>query len=334
MGIATQVYSPSQWQFAIKAETTTGTANTTAMLLLNVDGDVSVTQEIVQTLDVRSGGSGRTLKAADVHTTDLGSQLTTISVPIVMDGAIDATILANVLGTAVGTSPASFDLAYNYAPDGRETGATSGDETHSLTFAIVSPQADESRIFTGGGFSTVNVVMSSDNDGGRRHATLTYTTRFRPADGAAAPSGLVAYNSTFRYLREFNTTKTVGGVDVILNKVEYTIENPYTYTGYQGANGDPEIIHRGINEAKVTMVIGVKYDANTANFWEKRRAGTIIAVELSDNATWASATFGIKASYCKITDNVNPVGTDAGVFQDLQLQATGSTSGDIIQIVP
>ncbi len=42
----------------------------------------------------------------------------------------------------------------------------------------------------------------------------------------------------------------------------------------------------------------------------------------------------IKASFMKIADPVEPAGTDGGVFLDLNLLGTASTTGDIVQIVP
>jgi len=293
-----------------------------------------VTHDVTQTLDLRSGGAGRTIKTADVFTTDLGSHLTTISVSLVMDGAIDASLLGNALGIAVSTSPASFDLPWNYAPAGRLHGATSGTIADTFTFAVVSPETDESVIYPGCVISEMTVTHDAGNEAGRRHASLTIITAYRPADGVTAPSGLVAYNSTFRYLREFNAVKQIAGADVVLNKVEYTISNPGIYAGFQGSSGDPEVVTRGIPEASFMLTLGVKYDANTASLWEDRRAGTTIAIELSDNATWASSTFGIKASYMKIVSEISPSGTDAGVFQDIEFKGTASTSGDIVQIVP
>jgi hypothetical protein len=48
----------------------------------------------------------------------------------------------------------------------------------------------------------------------------------------------------------------------------------------------------------------------------------------------ASSTFGVKAGFCQLDADVVPTGTDAGVFEDLSLKCLGSTTGDLIQIVP
>jgi len=333
MAIDKEVYSINEWRFSYKPETTVGTANTTTMQLLNVDGDVTVSHEVVQTLEPRSG-QGRTLKEVDVFTTDQGGQLRTITMPIVMDTTVDGPLHENCMGTAVSTSPASVDIPYNYAPAALGNGDVVSDNISTFTVAIVSPEASESIIFPGCVLSTFAVTMDAATDGGRRHGTLTFTSRYRPANGASAPTSMAAYGSTFRYLRELTTTKAIGGDDVVMNKLEYTINNNAQWVGNQGSDGDPEVIQRAIPSIDVDLVVGVKYDANTANLWESWRAGTTETVEISDNATWASATAGLKANDCKITADVQPGQTDAGVFQDISLRATATTSGDVIQIVP
>lgn len=332
MAISKSTYSPTEFQFAFKPESTVGTKNTTTMQILDVDDIVSVTSEITQTLDPRSG-EGRTVKTADVFTTDLGSHLSTITMSGVFDDTVAPLLLGNALGIAVGTSPASYDLAYNYAPSAVGHGDASSITT-SLTLAFVSPIDAKTKLYVGCVLTNLEVTWESATEGGRGRFNATFETRYRPVKDQPTPTSMSAYGSSYSFLREFNAEKSIGGSDVVLNKVSYTIENPATYTGFQGSAGDPEVLQRGIPSANVNLMLGVKYDANTESLWDDRRSGTTLAVELSNNATWASSTFGIKADYCKINSEVQPTGTDAGVFQDLALTATASTSGDVIQIVP
>lgn len=332
MAISKLTFSPTEFQFAVKAESQVGEKNVTTMNRVNVDDIVSVSSEVVQTLDPRSG-EGRTLKTADVYTSDYGGMLTTISMSGVFDDTIAPLFLSNALGIAVGTSPASYDMAYNYAP-----AAVGHDDissiTTSMTVAVISPIDGQSKMYVGCAISSLEVMWDGATEGGRGRFNATIETRYRPAEEQNTPGSMVAYGSTYSYLREFKAVKSIGGSDVVLNKLGYTIENPVTYSGFQGASGNPETMQRAIPSANIKLVAGVKYDANTAGLWDDRRAGTTLACEFSNNATWASSTFGIKASYCKLDSEVSPSGTDAGVFQDLSLVATASTSGDIIQIVP
>ena len=332
MATSKNVFSPSEFQFAFVAEANVGTKNATSMQLLNVDDIVTVTQEVTQTTDPRSSGA-RTLATADVFTNDQGGHLTTITMSVVLDTTVSPLLHSQALAVAVGSSPASYDLAYNFAPDALIHGGAT-DITGTCTLAFISPVSNESKYFTGCRLTEMTVSYDSGNEGGRARANLTWETHYRPADGAAAPTTPTAYGGTYRYLRQFGTLKQLGGADIVLNKVEYTISMPAMGVGFQGTNGDPEFVQVGIPSAGFSAVLGVKYDDNTAALWESRRAGTTLVLEIADNATWASATFGIKASFCKITGDVQPAGAGAGVFQDIPLIATASTSGDMVQIVP
>lgn len=338
MAIVSTTYAPNEWQFAMKAETTTGTINVTTMQKINVDAPATMSQEVTQTLEPRST-PGRTVKLADAFVTDKGGHKTSISISGVFDTTVGPLLLSNALGQAVGTSPASYDMAYDYAPTARAHGATTGTIIHTFTFAIVPPIASKAIILPGCVCSALEVTFDKATEGGRGHFTATIETAYNPLKDQATPASMAVYGATFRYLREFGTKKQItisGGaaVDVVLNKVAYAINNNVTYTGFQGANGDPELLQRAIPAADVALMLGVKYDANTEMLWSTRRDGTSIGVEISDNATWASSTFGVKAGFCQLDADVVPSGTDAGVFEDLSLKCLGSTSGDLIQIVP
>jgi len=335
MAIDSGVYSPSEWRVAIKPEAAVGTKLATTMNLLNADGMINHSTELVQTLDIRSG-VGRTLKAADVFTTDKGGILHTIEVPLVMDTTIDTMLHEACIGVVTGASPASVDIDSNYAPATiLHGGAPASANIGTYTLALINPISDKSIFFVGCILQTLAVTMDRATEGGRRHATCTFVTRYRPADGATDPTSMTAYGATFRYLREMSTTKKIAGDDIVLNKLNYTINNPAVFVGYQGTNGDPELVARGIGGIDAKLTVGLKFDANTREHWEFRRDGDNMTVEISDNATWASATVGIKAALAKIISDVQPAGTDEGVFQDVELQLLGGASGsDMVQIVP
>ena len=155
----------------------------------------------------------------------------------------------------------------------------------------------------------------------------------RPADGTTDPTyAAAAFSSDFTYLRDFAAKKSIGGSDVVLNKLEYTIENPAVFPGGD-ASGDPEIISRAQPGINFSVLAGVKYDVNTEDLWQSRRAGTITAVEISNDLTWASATIGLKSDYMKIVDTPMS-GTDAGVFQDLSLVSTVGDSQSLVILKP
>ena len=333
MAISTLTFAKNQWQAAVMGETNTGVKNSALMKLLNFDGDVTVTSEVTQKLDPRSS-VGRTVKVLDMLTTDEGGHLTTISFSMPMDTTMGTYLLTNAItGTRAGETPYSYDLPYDYAPDARGYNETSGSEKTSFTFALVSPITANTRFFTGCCITGFEVVWDSATDGGRGVANVTMETKFRPANGTTDPTSMVAYSTNYSYLHDIVAVKTIDGNDVVLNKLGYNISNPTVFGGEQGTYGEPETITRGNTAVIATITAGVKFDANTQDLWESRRDGDIIEVVFA-NAAWGSATLGFKASYCKITNDVQPVDTDGGVFQDVELFCGGSTSGDLIQIIP
>ena len=337
MALDVNTYSMKEFQLAAKPEAAIGTKLITAMQLLNLNGDVTIAKEVVQDTTQRSG-VGRTLKAADVHTTDKGGQRTVITVPVILDTTVDAMLHEGVMWEAVGASPASHDIVYSYAPVSQKHGDTPARANDTFTLCLISPITDESRYWVGVVLESMTVSMETGADGGRRTASLTFVTAYRELDAAAAPTGMSVYGATFRYLYDFLLTKTVGADAIIPNKIEYTINNPVSFSGFQGANGDPEVISRAVNggRVEVNIMVGVKYDSNTAEHWENHRDGDIFALEFSDKATgdWDTATFAIRATYCKLDSAPTPGDTEAGAFQDLSFMCTGSTTGDLIQIVP
>jgi len=328
-------YSMKEFQFALKPEAAIGTKLSTSMQLLQLTGDVTIAKEVIQDTTQR-GGVGRTSKVADVHTTDKGGVRTTLTVPIIMDTTVDKMLHEAVMWSPVSTSPASYDVAYNYAPTAQGHGTSPDNTNDFFTCALISPITAASRFFVGCVVEAMTVSMEAGADGGRRAATLTIVTAYYEADAAAAPTGMSVFGASYRYLYDYTTKKSVGGDDIVTNKIEYTISNPVSFVGFQGANGDPELVQRAVNGGRieVSLMIGVKLDSNTTEHWENHRDGDGFAVEISDNATWASSTFGIKAAFCKLNGEVTPGDTEGGAFQDLPFMCLASTIGDVIQIVP
>jgi hypothetical protein len=203
---------------------------------------------------------------------------------------------------------------------------------------LVPPISNKTIILVGCVCSSLEVTFDKGTEGGRGHFSATFETAYRPLSAQNTPASMAAYGATFRYLREFTTVKSInvaggGAVDLVLNKVAYTINNNVVYSGFQGANGDPELIQRAIPAADIGLMLGVKYDTNT-EIYGIHGAQVLISVIVTNHATPASVTFGITAAFCQIDSDVSPSGTDAGVFQDLSLKCLGSTSGDIIAITP
>lgn len=336
MAISAQVYDPQQFKVAVVAETTVGSANTTSMQLLNVTDLFSMSRDVVQVIEPRTGRSGRVKRQEDVYTNDAGSRATTVTLPIILDTTVDTLLYENLIGAKTSTLPASITLGYDYNPTEMKHGDTAiSDNIHTLTLALISPETNESIIIPGCCVTEMTTSMDMGTENGRRMANVTFMSYYRPADGASAPTGMSNYGSTFRYLYNFNAKKTIGGADVVLSKFEFTISNPLNVNGFQGTNGDPEVLTRGIPSVVVTGTAGIKYDANTASLWEKFRAGTASDIILANDATWADATFGIQAFNGFITSDPSLNAAEHGVFQDVSFEFTADdTDQTVIEIIP
>ena len=332
------IYSQQEFGVAIVAETTVGANPGTTMQRLNVTGLVGMSQTLVQVIEPRSGES-RVQDKEHILVCDKGGGDITVSVPIVLDTLVDDMLHENVMGvTKAGSTPANdVILAYNYLPAGYLNGATSiTDNLHTFTVALISPETNETIYLTGCVVSELSVSMDQGTECGRRHATVTFLTRHRPATPAAAPTTPTDYGTTFRFLRDLDALATVAGDTVICNKIEYTISNPLITAGID-SDGYPEVISRAIPKVTATGVLSIKYDANTAELWESRSAGTTIAIAFSNYATWANAsnTFGLQCEQALIVGDLNPAAGDSGVFQDLNLEfmADSANTKAVLEVV-
>ena len=332
MALDGQALSPKEFKLLFVAESTIGTANTTSMQTINVDSVEMPSFNPTQVFDVRSG-DGRTAKVADAYISQKAVQHE-VSFSGTADSTVLPLLLQNIVTTAVGSSPASYDIAYNYTPPELEHGAASG-ITKTVTLAIVNPEAgdDHSIILPGCVLTSLSLNGDMGTENGRIKMSGTFMSGYKPTTGQAAPTGASAYGSTFYYLTTMNTTKKVAGREnVIIQSMTLNLENPASFLGYQGSNADPQAIARAIPEISVSMDATIKLDDNTADIHTDLLDGDTVATEISNHATWASATtFGIKADYGKVSSVA--FNEAAAMMMDVSMKFFASTSGDVIQII-
>ena len=225
-------YSPSEFKLAIKASSTIGTANVSSMNLVNVDSVTLPALNPNQTLDVRSG-DGRTAKVADAYTSEKHT-----TKEISFSGTADTTVLPlllqNIVTTAVGSSPASYDVAYNYSPPEIQDGA-SGSILTDVTVAVISPEAgnDHSIIFPGCCLTSLSLTGDMGDEGGRIKMSGTFKTGFTPSYAQNKPTSMTAHGSTYYYLTDFTTTRTVAGVaNSVISSLAINLENDAVFQGY------------------------------------------------------------------------------------------------------
>ena len=334
MALDGQALSPKEFLLAFKPETTIGTANTSSMNLLNVDSVSSPSLNLSQVLDVRNG-VGRTAKVADAFTEEKGTRK-----EISFAGTADSTtlplLLQAVTTTAVGSSPASYDVAYNYTQPELQIGTGSiSDNLHTFTVAISHPEAgnDHSMIFKGCVLTSLNITGSMGTESGRIKISGTWATGSQGTYEQAKPTSMTAYNSTNYSMTQWTAKTTCAGIaDCVISDISLTLENPAEFVGFN-ASGDPQAIVRAVPELGVAFDATVKADDNTSGFHNLHKAGgTSASFELSNHATWSSATtFGIKMANGTISAvDFNEANA---MFYNVSVKGLASTSGDLIQII-
>lgn len=330
MAIDKGMYAMPQFQVAVKAETTLGTANVTAMQYVNIDGYPSISRNPERYLDIRHG-AGRTAKKVDAYVSQFGKEKS-ISFTAFYDQTLAPIFIENCMGLVVGTTPASFDIAYNYTGVECAHGDNDEDNTGALTVALVSPESGYSEIYPGCFVDTLKIYADASSDGGRFKMDVGLKTRHNISMEQASPTTPSAYPSTYRTIYDLATLMQVGGNDVVMNKVELELNSQVKFYG-SGANGIPDTIGRGLPDFIVTGLFGMKYDVGTSVLLKQSLEENDIVVEISNHATWASSTFGIKGNYGQISEDFNPAEFEGGAFVDVPIKFLAHTSGDIIQIV-
>lgn len=391
MAIDTGMYAMTQFRVALAPETTLGTANTTTMQLVNIDGYPSVSRNVERMIDIRHG-TGTIAKKADAYVNQYGQEKvfsfsgfidssTVVTSGMITNGiwyqivtmevgdsfvnvgtttdltgrvfkstgttpttwtngsklqplTIGMMLLENIIGTLVGVGPISYDVAYNYIGPEHYHGHDITSNIGTLTLALVSPEGDNTIIQPGCIVKSLKIAADVGSDGGRFKFDAELVSRHNANTGQAAPTSMVAYPTiSYRTIFDLAAKQSIAGSDVVMNKMELTLDNQVKFFGF-GASGIPNTIGRGLPEFLVTGLFGIKYDANTASIIPKQYDENDIVVELSNHATWASATFGLKGSYGQISDNFDPAEFEGGAFVDLPIKFLAHTSGNVIEIIP
>ncbi len=327
--------NPKAYQVALQKETVAGTFNGTTMQLYNADSYILPDSEIVIMNDLRQG-VGSIAKTVDNFECQKGVLKT-----YVINGIADTTtlpfLLENALSIAISTSPASFDAPFNYTSpsiDHGDTGHANWTKTFSL--ALASPLSNTSILQPG--CICTNLVISAGGIGeenARVKFSATIQSRYIETRNSAIPTSMAAYTNAFYYASQFTAKKTVAdAADSIIDGFSFTIDNPTAFNGFQGASGDPENIERGVNELVITSTITVKHTTATDVIIQQygdQDSGKI--TELSNNATWASATgFGFRGVDGAVISEP-AVNEKSSMYLDIEQKYLANTSGDAIQII-
>ena len=327
--------NPKSYVVAIQKESTTGTANVTSMEELNSDGAVQISSETVIMNDLRQG-TGSIAKTLDNFECNKGV-LKTYTINGIADTTTLPYLIENAMSVAISTSPASFDFPYNYSSPAIVHGGTPSDWTHTFTLALIPTSLSDKAIIQPGCICPQLVISAGgiDEENGRVKFSATIVSRYKETRGTTAPTSRTPYTNAFYYISQLTTTKTVAdAASCEIAGFTLTIDNPAVFNGFQGSDGDPESIERGNPEAMITSVITVKHDDTSDSIiaaYGDNDSGKV--TELSNNATWASATgFGWKGIDAPVISEP-AFNEKSSMYLDVEQKYLANTSGDAIQII-
>jgi hypothetical protein len=304
MAYNTAAFNPKEWQVGIAEETTVGTAVTT---VIEIEVDDAVKYPTIGDLRIReqrSGSLGRVLNTGDLYEHTPGA-VTEVTISGVLTTANILPLVQNALGVAASTAPVDVSISEKHAPAHFLQGAAASGAENTLTVVfqgVASPNS--SYTMKGCVIDNLKLIADSNEDGGRFTFEATLKTRdvFSSTASAAATYTITPFTRNYLYLSDFTEQKIVMEDEVILDAFEFLVENPVTFLGNKVVGGDyglPEAYERSMPNLNVMATCTVKFDANTSDWIQKHRVGTVstggatpanTALYLANNATWASAT--------------------------------------------
>ena len=325
-------YSPKEFKVAIAFEDTTGTAETTGFISLDVDSVGFPSLNPVQAVDVRTG-TGRVLKEADFFQSNKG---------VVREFSVSGNAWSNgitpLLENMCNDTSSPYSVSDTYSPKEVEHGTTSiADFTSTFTVALVSPESNSTIIMPGCVCTSLSLNGDMGTESGRVKFSATFKTGYKPSLSATDPTISTLYSAgNQRYMTDWTATKTVAGIaNSVIQSFTLNLENDAVMLGYQGSDGDPEVIGRS-GEFMATLDAQIKYDSNTEpliNSFETQSPSTAgVLTQFSNDATWASATsFGIKLDDGVMT---NVAFSEGDVMMlDVSQKATAASGSNLFEVI-
>ena len=344
MALDGAAYSPKEFQLAIVAESTIGTANVSSMNLVNVDSVEMPNFNLTQVLDVRSGSSGRVFDVDDALTDEKG-----VTKEITFSGVFDQTVAPFLVQNCIGLAAASdvTTIPATYTPPELETGDNSSVTiADTITIAVIAPATsggNRSIIFPGCTITSLSITGDMANESGRLRFTATARTGYIATFSTAPVTPATAYGTSYYSLATLAGAglKTIAGAtDCVVQSFSLNIENPSEYVGQHDGSGNPESIVRAVPEISATLDATVKYDNNnadgtqtTAEYQTAMKAGDTVATKFHNHASaLASASgFGLEALFGKITNVAYNEANAMMVDVSTKFFASGS-SGNVLQV--
>jgi len=304
MAIQNAAINPKEFGIFIAEETAVGTVATgSAFKGVEVESISMPTFNDLRVMEQRSGSTGRVvsgvtdllqLEAGAVHEISISGVLTIENASILLENAFGKEVSAS---TGNGETTDFITMASGYEHEAFDYAASSSGGHNTISILIQGHSSvNSSYRMKGCVITSLTLSANSQENGGRFNFEMTAQTRDTVSSAPASrESSVVAYSSNFIFMGDFTQDKVVMDEDVILDAFSLTVENPVAFLGNKKVGtveGLPEKFLRGVPNLNVTANCVVKFDSNTADFFNLSRALTVASSNglfLSNNATFASA---------------------------------------------
>lgn len=338
MAISGKTYSKTQWRLALQGETTIGTANTTTMQLFNIQDTPTWDRGAIRSMPLRSG-IGRFKKEDDVNFIE-ENQLKTCTFNCLVGTDEMAILLENHYGNEAGLTPAGFAFETGYT-DGAAGEMLQGGSPvgtyDTLTAALIPPEDNQTELATACVIS--NLVIRGDLTANDTlvECSVTLVTKNKLAVNQATPGSMVAYTAGDDVYKvfDFGGSCQLNSADVIMSGFEITSSNGVGFVGGAcDADGNPQVIVRGLTDPMVQCALTVKYDDNTEDLPQTSKDQSLpIPVQFGNNATWTAATVGFKGTSGWIVDNPEMTDVEGAMFFTINLEYVDDGTNDIFEVV-
>ena len=324
MAINANAYSPKEWRVGIAYEDTVGTAETEGFISLDVDSVDMPSLNPNQVAEVKSG-AGRTAKKVDFFQ----SNKATVK-EISVSGTVWDDAVGSLLTNITGDTASAFDVAYNYSPVAiAHADNLVADFTKTFTMVVVSPLTNSTMVFAGCVCTALSLSGDMGTESGRVKYSATIKTGYKPSLSASDPTISTLYSAgNQRFMTEFTTLKTVHGIaDCVVNSFTLNLENDAVILGYQGDNGEPEVINRA-SEFVANLDCQIKYDSSTEPLittFETQESG------VTANTALTGTSIGATLPYSVLT-NVALASGDVSML-DVSVKALAHTEGNLVSVI-
>lgn len=331
-------YSGNQWLVYIgqhAANQGIYTQNSDAALYrMNLESvnDIDFASGITQEFLPRTGQ--KVFRQTDVFTTQNGGSYTWS-----FDWLVDSEEIVQLLlrsAMEVDGTTGLIDIAGTHAHSAQYVGGTAAPD-FSLQVTLVSPDADQSRLFHSAVVTELTLSMDASVNGGRLRASGTMFTGFRPVVSTnAVVDGSTASNTAFAFGLFDCHAVELAQTQITSKSFSVTISNPCQRVGYAIVNSiDGEAEDYVRDRVDVTGSISVKMDDTSVaqlNFFATGASKAILVGDEGTAGGGSSTDIFFEIAQAKYTGHNVDLSSEGGVFIELPFRGTATGSEKLISV--